>query len=132
MQSLRNRIEHSRTPRTIRRYRMNPDVKLQDKLVNLREDAHAMEDRLVDVLQRQIDQTKEFPNVQGIYSGGPTIERAPDVSAGLACSPSGPTLPGLSAPGGRSKWALPPQARPGRRGRCAILSHRRNLSAMSQ
>ncbi len=43
---------------------MNPDVKLQDKLVNLLEDAHAMEDRLVDVLQRQIDQTKEFPNVQ--------------------------------------------------------------------
>lgn len=55
------------------------------------------------------------------YSGGPTIERAPGVSAGLACSPSSPLIPGLSAPSGLSKWTLPPQARPGHRGRCAIL-----------
>lgn len=43
---------------------MQRSDKLQEKLVDYIEDAYTMEHQIVEVLQKQVNQTKDFPNVQ--------------------------------------------------------------------
>jgi ferritin-like metal-binding protein YciE len=43
---------------------MQRSDKPQEKLVDYIEDAYAMEHQIVEVLQKQVNQTKDFPNVQ--------------------------------------------------------------------
>lgn len=43
---------------------MATDTKLQEKLVKYIEDAYAMENQIIQTLQRHVDQAKDFPTVQ--------------------------------------------------------------------
>lgn len=43
---------------------MHHDAKLQEKLVKYLEDAYSMENQIVEALQKQVNQTSEFPIIQ--------------------------------------------------------------------
>jgi ferritin-like metal-binding protein YciE len=43
---------------------MHHDAKLQDKLIKYIEDAYAMENQLVEALEKQVNLTSEFPTIQ--------------------------------------------------------------------